>query len=422
MGRPDICMPILAVAALLFATALPAAAQQEPGGKRLTFGVAQRGETGRNLDLQPGERGASSFSATTLFAGLSSVTRRQALSLSVDATLRTGNPPGLEEGGLALRYRLRGAGTALSARVSLRRQEVAFLSPLDLVDLEDGALQVPEDLGDLSGRGWRNDSRLSLSGQFRTDRRLSFGVTLAASRLSYEDTTASGLRDSRSLNAALTARLDLAPDMVLSLRPGLAVQQQKGGARLHSHSLGARLTRRQRGGSHSVSVEALWPEASAARLSLTAGLTRALGPAQDLSLSLGTTMTEGGDPRFVTGLSYLRRMTPRDRLSLSLDRRVRDEADGAVALVTAARGSYARALDRQTTLRLGGTYVATESARGGRSTRDAGLTLSVGRQLARGWVLDAGLRRSLRADETAGGDAVRDAIFVSLGRDWSRKF
>ena len=122
MGRTDICMPVLAVAALLLATALPAAAQQEPGGKRLTFGVAQRGETGRNLDLQPRERGASSFSATTLFAGLSSVTRRQALSLSVDATLRTGNPPGLEEGGLALRYRLRGAGTALSARVSLRRQ------------------------------------------------------------------------------------------------------------------------------------------------------------------------------------------------------------------------------------------------------------------------------------------------------------
>lgn len=410
---------LLTCVILCLAVAGPAAAQQARGGRHLTFGLDQKLQTARNAELAPGGAEVDAFAATTLSAALTSVTRTQSLALSADATLRAGRQSGGAEGGVALRYGLRGAGAELTASLRHRQQQVAFLEPLDLVDLEEGGLGVPEDLTDLQGRGWRRDSRFSLTGRFRQDRRLGLGVSLAGTRLTYRDVTAPDLVDSKSLSAALTARLTLRADTALSLRHGIAAREQEGGSRLHTRSLGARLTRRQPTASQSLSMEAVWPDAAEARLSLTGGLSRELGDGQRASLTLGGTMAEGGEARLVLGLDYLRRLTAVDRLALAADRRVRDESDGDVVLVTAARGRYARDLTPRTSLGLGGTYVATERRAG--ETRDYGLTLSLERALAEDWVLAAGLRRSLRAEDQVG-DAVSDVVFVTIGRDWTLKF
>ncbi|MBE9640444.1 hypothetical protein [Salipiger mangrovisoli] len=414
---------LLALTALLVGSLSPVAAQ-ETGGRMAQVEVQQSLRVTRNPDLVAGASDTETLATTDLGYHLSSVTRDAVLSLRFGAQLLGDIGEGtfeVDHPSAALRYDRSGTPVALSARASLSRRDIGYLRPLELIELEDGSLVVPEDIDALNGTGRRSSSSLSLTAKSGRDGPTGWSVALRGGSLSYQDVESEGLRDSRRASVELGSHVDLSRTLQLRGLLGYELQDEEGSAQIATRSLSLDLFLRRPAGELRAGLEVARPDAAPDRVSLTTGLRRELGRTGWIDLDIGLTALEDDDTRVVAAFGLERQLSATSRVSAHLDRQVALQSGGETVLSTAARAGWSRELDRQTAFDLTASYSATDALGVGGRSGQVGLTAGLHRRLAQEWRLSIGAEAT-RRDAQGEDSATSGALFVTLGRDWSSRF
>ena len=193
----------------IWAFAVPALAQDVPGGQTLTFGLQQRLSANDNLRLDPTSAGTTVFSDTTLSFGYVSETRFQRFDLFLDGVIRlindpaTGSESNFRDPGAELRYTRTTSGSQLTLFATYDRTDLAFSDPLfqDEVDSQDV----------FNGGGEREDIRAGLNLETGMQAPLGFVLGLDARERSYSDTADPLLFDNDSQSANIGVRLQFSP-------------------------------------------------------------------------------------------------------------------------------------------------------------------------------------------------------------------
>lgn len=211
-------------AALMMAL-LPAMAQQTPGGLRVTGGIEQRLEAGRNLALAIPAEGGTVQSVTRLSLGLNSETPTQRFSLDLGSALRLGHGPGgrisdFDDPRLRFAYSREAARSELELSGSFRRSRVEFLRALSDFADEDGVIVLPDDFEDLTGSGRRIE--YDLRARLELGRDMPLGLTLDALHrgIDYTGATNPNLFDTRRDDLGATVRMQLSPVATATLTAG----------------------------------------------------------------------------------------------------------------------------------------------------------------------------------------------------------
>lgn len=281
---------------------------------------------------------------------------------------------------------------------------------------------VPEDIDSLSGTGSRTSSSLGLTAGSGRDGPTGWSLALRGSALSYQDVETEGLRDSNRAAAELGGYLDLSRTLRLRGRLGYEVQDEQGSAGIATRSLAVDLLlRRPAEEELRAGLEVAQPDSAPDRLSLTAGLRRALGRTGWIDLDLGLTTLEGDETRVVAALGLERRISATSRVSMHLDRQVALQSGGETVLSTAARAGWSLDLDRKSAFDLAASYSATDELGAAGRSGQFGLTAGLHRRLAQDWRLSIGAEATRRSTEDED-PATSGALFVTLGRDWSSRF
>ncbi|HMO70061.1 MAG TPA: hypothetical protein PKC84_00170 [Paracoccaceae bacterium] len=425
-------------------------AQDWPGGLRLTFGVEQGFEYGRNLALETPPEGTTVLAVTRLSFGLDSGTRDQRLQIDGGAALRLGRAPGdagstgLVEPELRFSYNREGARAALNLAGSYTQRDVAFLRG------------TGEDLELLTGTGQRSDH--ALSARLELGRDLPFGLVLNAGRsgTGYSGTSDPGLFDLRRDTLGATARLAFGPlttgrltlrrdgyaaeDAVATRRrtslveaglaqeisPALRLDLALGQSEIRTTEAGLTVVTRGltgraglvadlANGTASVDLDATLDTEGAARRTLTFGRSLELARGA-LSARLGVTWPEGAEAALVGGLDW-RQDLPDGSIALRLDRSVGVTSTDETRVATVLALDYSREINAVSGFGLGLSLAVTEATATDPRIERSGLTATWRRSLTEDWGLTAGARyQTLR--ETGQPRARAPSVFLTIGRQF----
>jgi len=409
------------------------AAQGAPGmGQEQSFSLSQGFETTRNPEREAGrEDDRRSLATTDLSYGLSSTTRRASLGVTmglrlVGATgdLGTGEEEGFEIDRPRLAFRHSYAAPAASFRTtgSVERRNIGFLERLDLIENEDGTIEVPDDIDDLEGTGFRNNARLGFSADFGENRPFGWGVSVTGSSLTYDEVEGSALRDSTRAGAQAYGRFDLTP--VLSLRTGLGytLRTEEGEDDTRTETYDAVLTqRRADNGALRAGISLDVPEDKDRRLTLFVGASEEIDDLRSFDVNLGTTMAESGEARLVASIAYNQALSRTTAFTAGINREARDTSGNETVLDTAARLSLSHSLSRQSGVDFGLVYGARENFTTDADTSDLAVSLGYTHDLTRDWSLSVGASHIWR-DETDIDTTTSDRLFFSIGRSWNSRF
>lgn len=181
----------------LFSIPLPALAQVQ--NSEMVFGLRQSFETDDNLDLDPVSEGRTSYASTALSFGLLRSTPIDQFALDVSGVLRAVNGPsvdsGLDEQRFSLAYDREGAQSAFGFNTSYFQSNIEFLRPLEDFENDDGEIDLPSDLDDLTGTGNRENYRSGLSLELGKEAPIGAALSADYSGLRYTDTNDPGLFD-----------------------------------------------------------------------------------------------------------------------------------------------------------------------------------------------------------------------------------
>ena len=414
---------LLLLGAAMTALGLPAAAQ-EAGGKRMRLDLSQGLRVTTNPDLDPGGDETETLATTDLGFTISTETRRASLAMTLGAQLvgeLGDDSDGLEfdRPSARLDYGYRGPGAELGAFASIDRQNIDYLRALDLIELQDGSFEVPEDLDDLEGSGYRVSSRVGVNGDFGRDDLFGWGFDLRGSDLSYEDVTTDQLEDRRRYNARFYSHMDLTRTLRLTGRLRYMLSDKEGASATDTTEYGLGLTALRPTGQYRAAVSFATPDRAEDRVTVTAGVTQELGRTGEISLDLGASSIRDDETELVATLAFEMQPTRTSRVTAYLDREVGQDSDGETILSTTARAGWQMTYDPLTQFGLFATYADTEYLGEGDDTSQLGLNASMDRQLTRDWQLSVGAGRTLRDDSDF---AASNSVFLTMSRDWDGRF
>ena len=398
----------LAMLALLGSgTALPfqAAAQEDAGGQRLTFGIALRAETDSNADLDLVSPGQTSRAVADLSFGLTSETRSSRLALAAGLSLQA------ESGGaitanngvvnpfVTLSYGREAANAAFSFDASLRETDLTTQS--DVTDFD-------------TTTGTRRQARLDTGLQWGTNRPLGFGVTAGLTDTAYQD--APGEADNRSTRLGLNARLDVSKVATLTL--GLRGQRfDEEGAPDIRDTLGfdAGLDIARPRGTLGLDLS-LEDTEDGQRETLRFRNNLEL-PGGTLAYSLGAAIGVDDEVRLIGSLDYSLAL-PRGSLTAALNRSLRAGSDDLETAVTSASLGYQQELSPLSRLSLSLNWAESTETDTRITTTNASIGATYSHDLTKDWAMDLGYLYRLR-DEDGEGEASSDQVFLGLRREFS---
>ena len=405
---------------------------QETGGRLLTFGIEQRLEASNNRALAADPAGGTFTSDTNLSFALSSNTQVQSLALDGRLALRlaAGEDTG-DTGFTAVSYThlraCRGVNSSFGLSATYLQGEVAFLSPLDFLNLPDGTVDedgnpIPieigdddlVDLADLTGEGTRRDASISARLALGEERPLGFNLAGRVATTDYSDITSGDLSDSTRAGLDAGVRLSVAPAVTVSIDFGVSTIDTEGEARRDTRSFDGGLSfARPRG---DINLNAgLTDTDEGTRTSLNFGRSFDL-PRGSLSFSLGTTLTADGGTQLTGSLTGSRELAQGD-VSGSLRRNVTTATDGET-VVTALSADYSRALTSRVGLSLDTGVVLTDETETGETGQSAQASAQLNFALARDWSLGTGASyRRRESSDNEGADET--SVFVTLGRSFA---
>lgn len=419
--RPRIVALCAATLGLATVGSVPGRAQ-ETGGRLLTFGIEQRLETSNNRSLGADPAGGTLISDTDLSFALSSETRVQSLDLDGRFALRLAAGEDTGESGFTdprftLSYDRQGANSSFGLTATYLQGEVAFLGPLDFLDLPDGAVDEDGDLVDLAdqtGEGTRRDASLEARLAFGEEGPLGFTLAGEVATTDYSDVTSDNLTDSTRAELDAGVRLALAPAVTANVDVGVSTIESEGEERRDTRDLDVGLSfARPRG---DINLNAGLEDADeGTRTSLSFGRTFDL-PRGSLSFSLGTTLTADGGTQLTGSFTGSRELAQGD-VSGSLRRNVITATDGET-VVTALSADYSRALTSRIDLSLDTGVVLTDETETGETRQSAEASAQLNFALARDWSLGTGASYR-RRDSSDNEGADETSVFVTLGRSFA---
>ena len=412
---------------VIAAVTMPALGQ-EVGGRTLTFGLRQGGAVERNPDQNPDGNEVVTTATTDLSFGLATRTRRAALEVMLDARLRAlagdtkGDSPTVDRSGLGLSYSYVAPGSRIEVGATVRQQDIDYLRAVDLVELVDGTLVVPEDLGDLQGTGTRLSSTFRMAASFGDDRPFGWGIALSGTDLDYRDVSSAGLVDSQVRNVALTGRFDINPLLRLNTRLGHATRDTEATKETATTSLDLGLTlARPADGALRARVAFAFPEDGADRMTLTGGMTRALSPQSRVGFDLGMTAMSKGKAQAVGRLGVDMALTPTLDVNADASLQVGESTTGATTLTSGAQIGLDFGLSRQSSLSFDTAYAEQKILGGGSDVSEVTLSAQLDRKLNKDWTMSVGAVHT-RRDTSTTDVASSDRVFLTIGRDWTGKF
>ena len=446
-------------AALVMAL-MPAMAQQNPGGLRLTGGVEQRLEAGRNLGLAIPAEGSTLQSVTRLSLGLDSETRTERFSIGASSALRFGRGPGgrisgFDDPQLRFSYAREGARSGLDLGGSYRRSQVEFLRALSDFADEDGVIVLPEDFEDLTGSGRRTER--ALRGRLELGRDMPLGLVLNArhSGIGYSGVTNPDLFDTRRDELGATLRMQLSPvatatlgagrnryraenaaqtrritdrldlGLAYDVSPVLRLDAGLGWRRIDSREFG--VTTRREGATGRLGLVQTLPDGeisarfnadrdqTGTRQTLRVG--RKLDrPDGEISGSIGLTRTPAGRTEAIGDLAW-RRDLPAGSITAQLSRSVAITGADETRLRTLAGLTYRHAINENSAVSLRFDYSQSSATATQNRLRRTDLNAVYSHQMTRDWALNLGANYRVRQEQGVGRSAA-PSVFLTLGRQF----
>lgn len=414
--------------ALVFASSLQSRGQD--GGRISEFTLNQSFETARNPVLDAGGDDTRFTANTDLGYSLTSETRSSTIALSLGLRLRasSGDVAASEEGfdidrpSVELSYSTRAPRVDLRGSIGISQQDLAFATAVDLIETVDGTLVLPEDIGDLDGRGTRTRSFFRFNAAVDQEQPFGWAMTLSGTQLTFSDTTSADLDDTFSLFAALDAHFELTPTVRIDTRLGYSFSDSDSDGTSSTTSFGVGITALRsdtlavRGGLTFSS-----PDDAGDRLTLTTGLSFEPSSTTALSFDIGATSVDGGDTSFVVEGNYTRQLTRSLEVNAVVNRSVIDTSDTDNVLRTVATFGLDYALTPLSSVSFNALFADDDAPGTGDDGREFTASVQYNLQLNRDWQMSAGLRHTSRDTDTDG-SASSEALFFGIGRSWSGRF
>ena len=414
----------------LAATLMAPAFGQERGGLSTVFTLGSGIETTVNPTLTPGGNETRTLVNTDLGVTLSSVTRQSEIELSASGRLRYSfDDVGTVDKGLSfgrqtlgLSYAHRAPRARLSATFRYLRDDLSFLDPVDLVNIDDGSIDLSDDFTDLRGTGTRESFTYRLRADFDQDGPFGWGASISGTELNYTDTTSPSLTDRSTFNAALNAHLNLTPTLRLNSRLGYSERSTDTTPTASTTTFGLNLTA-VRSDAFSVRAGMTFdaPDTSDDRLAVTAGFTTAPSPQSELSLDLGAVFSDAFDTQLTGRLNYDVQLTRTSRFNAQFSTDVTDSTDNNVVINTAALVGLDVELTPVSSFSFDAVYAEKEQVATGSDTTEFSASAQINRRLNRDWQVSFGVSQTRRS-ETGVGSATSEAVFVNLGRSWVGRY
>lgn len=379
-----------------------AASAQEEGGLRLTFGVEQRFEVGRNLGLDVPAEGTSKVAATVLSFGLISETPLDRLEFTASGALVVENSPDT-------------AGTEVDfGRPELRfayvREIPEALFSIEARYLSDDVSVLAEDLADSAADGTEIDYGVALRYEALRTSPASIFVEGTYDRTEYQDTTDPTLVDSDTYGATVGTRLRFSEVLIGTLSLGQSREVEDTGAITETTTTSAVLDYAMANGSASV---ALTFESSddEDRTTLELGRTIEL-PNGSFSGRLGVSQSDEGGTDLVGGIDWTQEL-PAGVFTASVDRSASYDAAAAETTVdTGVALGWERAVNDLSSVAVDLTWDVSDAPSERIEETEIGATYSYA--LTADASLDVGMRYQVRKD--LGGRAEAPLVFLAIGR------
>lgn len=450
-----------AILAAMGQCVVPAFAQE--AGMVFHLGIAERLSHGTNLALETPAEDSTTLATTLLNFNMLSQTRAQTFAFDLSTGFEGGSEPiignhtGLADSAAKLAYSRESANSSIELGAFYRRNRVDFLQDLNSILGDLGAIDLPDDLGDLAGTGWRNrfgaDARLEMG----TNAPLGLILSAGINGTTYSDTSDPDLTNSqrKKFDAVLRARLSEVAEGTLSFGYSLYDADDLEQTRRETNTVEAGLTyalseratltaglgravidtrdtgitTREEGPTARLGLDFAMPNGSVGadfvvvtdqngRRS-TVMVNRALElPTGALSTELGVSKGESFDAVLVGALDW-RQDLPRGKFTARAERKAKsDDADQAIS--TALILNYGHDLTEDSALQFGLSYAQIDKTSGNQVDR-ANFSASYIRELTADWDMTMGLAWKMRDEDTVG-RATSEEVFFSLSRDfdWTR--
>lgn len=426
--------------------------EADTGGLVLTFGISSTLTFDDNFELaEGGSPGDSTIWDTGLSFRVQSVTPTESFDLLASSVLRWADLPtrsvtGFEDPTVALTYRREGAASLFTAEARIRSVDLEFLGPLsdpggpgnDLGTLDEKTARVTletgigEPLGVRLTAGYADsdysdtvDPDLFDSTETDVGARVNFRVTPVAvafvdlSRTWYSDEDV-GNKDETTDTLSVGVDYEADRRTRLSLSVGYSVvNTNEFGIDTENdgivYSLGAE--RDLPNGTVSVLLTSELDEDDAIT-TLTFGRTMEL-PRGRLEGEIGVTQLANGSRGLIGSLTYGQDLR-NDRIEVTLDRSFATD-DGNDEINTRLGVTYAHDIDASSTLGVEFAYAVTEDGGVGTTPteQEASLRASYTREITRDWNLEGGVIFRYSDDESVPGTARSNAVYLTIGREFS---
>ncbi|WP_415184813.1 hypothetical protein [Phaeovulum sp.] len=447
-----------AILAVMGNCVMPAFAQE--AGMTFHLGLEERLIYGSNLALETPAEGNTALATTMLTFGMVSQTRTQTFTFDLAGGLEAGHDPGISDhSGISnpsakLGYSRESANANIAFGTYYRRERVDFLRDLDDFIDDEGELDLPEDLADLNGTGWRN--RYGADAKLEVGAAAPLGLILSAAftGTNYSDTSDPELTDKRRQNYDATVRAhlsDVAEGMLTfgherydeedadqtrrdtdTVELGLSYAMSErtrwtaglGYANIDTRESGVTTT--EEGPTARLGVDVDMPNGTAGadfvaitdqngrRSTIT--VNRALDlPTGAVFAELGVTKGEEFDAVMVGALNWRHDM-PRGQFTARAERKANsDDSDQTTS--TALILNYGHELTTVSGVQFGVSYAQIDKTSGNQVDR-ANVSASYIQALTPDWDMNLGVAWKMRDEETVG-RATSEEVFVSLSRDFS---
>lgn len=453
-------VPLLATTVTIVAAGLLFG--QERGWVSATLDVEQRFESAKNLGLELPDEGTTNLSSTSVSLNFSSELEDQSFELSLGGVLRAGDIPstsdistGFTDPSVKLAYSRQSHNAAFEFDGSFQQTDVALLRSVGDFVNEDGEIELPEDLDDLSGTGKRNAYSFSTSLETGLASPLGFVIDAGASGTSYSGTSSTSLNDTRRTRLGLTSLLKVssvttgrialkfdrfeADDTenterdTYSIRAGVeneisdstVIDAEIGyeevdtddtiGTPKESGLVGAISVERElNNGSFSASVSSTLDQ-SGDRLTVEAERVLDL-PNGNLATSVGVTQLNGGDADLIGSVSWLY-VLPSSQVSLRFNRSVSTNNEDEERLASSLDLNYTHEINSISNIGLNLDFAMTDTTATSNRVKQAGVSVSYNRELTKDWGLTTGVSHRIR-DENTVGSADSTSVFVALQRSF----
>ena len=428
------------------------------GGTQVDIGVGSTLRFDDNFELDSNSTGDTSIFDTNLSVGLSSITSAHNFNLTGTGVFRYANIPGRTETGfedptVRLNYSTSSLNSRLTVTGRYRDVDRDFLDPFEVEREEQASsglfsnggsvrsknLGVTWQTGMVSPLGFTLALRHDDSNYIDTfnprlfDVETNSGVATVTGRVSSvtQVRASLGVTDYDAEDAPQTERLttDYAVGVIQNINPSLVLDAQVGYTEVETDTTGG--TQNRNGGTGAFTLTQTLPNGSlfatgalsrnqnGSRATFRFGRTLQL-PNGSLTGSIGATDGSGGSTKPIVSLSYLRQIGT-DDFSISVDRTPSTNNSSQDIIDTRIAFGYGHVIDSLSRFDLTVNVGRSESSGvGGAPTIDrANLSATYTRTLTSDWDLTGGVLLRYQDDPTAGGEANSNAVFVTLGRNFS---